>query len=129
MSTLSTVESDDRGDRFDALRGLYHRNPLLALALSLSLLSMAGIPLTAGFIGKFLLFTNGMAANQWLLLLLIVLGSGIGIYYYLRTVSLLFKHNATLSAPVQVPVLNGAMIITLAILTIVLGVWPGLVMG
>jgi NADH-quinone oxidoreductase subunit N len=129
MSTLSTVDSDDHGDSFDALRGLYHRNPLLALALGLSLLSMAGIPLTAGFIGKFLLFTNGMAANEWLLLLLIVLGSGIGIYYYLHTVSLLFKHNATLSSPAQVPVLNGALIIALSILTILLGVWPGLVMG
>lgn len=128
MSTLSSVDSDDNGDRFEALRGLYHRNPMLALALSLSLLSMAGIPLTAGFIGKFMLFTNGMAGNQWLLLLLIVVGSGIGIYYYLRTVSVMFKHNATLNTPAPVPVLNGVLIITLAIVTIAIGVWPSLVM-
>lgn len=128
MSTLSSVDSDDNGDRFDALRGLYHRNPMLAVALALSLLSMAGIPLTAGFIGKFLLFINGMADNQWLLLLLIVVGSGIGIYYYLRTVSLLFKHHPTTSTPVEVPALNGMLIIALSLMTLAIGVWPGLVM-
>lgn len=128
MSTLSSVDSDDNGDRFDALRGLYHRNPMLAVALALSLLSMAGIPLTAGFIGKFLLFINGMADNQWLLLLLIVVGSGIGIYYYLRTISLLFKHHPTTSTPVEVPALNGMLIIALSLMTLAIGVWPGLVM-
>lgn len=129
MSTLSSVDSDDNGDHFDALRGLYHRNPLLALALALSLLSMAGIPLTAGFIGKLMIFINGMAANQWLLLLLIVVGSGIGIYYYLRTISLLFKHHPTTSTPIQVPAINGILIVALSLMTLAIGVWPGLVMN
>ena len=52
----------------------------------MALLSLAGIPLTAGFIGKFYLFMIGVDASLWGLLLLLVLGSAISIYYYLRII-------------------------------------------
>ena len=73
-------------DHIDHLRGLFWRQPLLALLLTIAMLSLAGIPLTVGFIGKFYLFTAGIEAELWLLLGALVIGSGIGIYYYLRIV-------------------------------------------
>lgn len=73
-------------DHVDQLRGLFWRQPILALLLTISMLSLAGIPLTVGFIGKFYLFTAGIGAELWLLLAALVIGSAIGIYYYLRVV-------------------------------------------
>jgi len=73
-------------DHIDHLRGLFWRQPVLALLLTISMLSLAGIPLTVGFIGKFYLFTAGIGAELWVLLAALVIGSGIGIYYYLRVV-------------------------------------------
>lgn len=127
LSSLTSIQNDDNGDQFAALRGLFLRNPLLAVALALSLLSMAGIPLTAGFIGKFALFAGGVASGQWTLLLLIVAGSAIGIYYYLRAISVLFQRDGAATLPaVQVPGLNGTLIVTLSLLTLLIGIWPGL---
>ncbi|NPU92997.1 MAG: NADH-quinone oxidoreductase subunit N [Gammaproteobacteria bacterium] len=125
LSSLTGIKDDTQGDRFEALRGLYQRNPLLALALALSLISMAGIPLTAGFVGKFALFASGVASGQWVLLLLVVAGSAIGIYYYLRVVSVLFQRGGqTLTAGVNVPTLNGILIAALSFMTLAIGIWP-----
>jgi NADH-quinone oxidoreductase subunit N len=73
-------------DSIDSVRGLFWSNPLLALVLTLALLSLAGIPLTVGFIGKFYLFTVAIDGALWLLIVALVVGSGISIYYYLRVI-------------------------------------------
>lgn len=128
LSALTRIDNDSAGDDFTALRGLYHRHPLLALALALSLISTAGIPLTAGFIGKFILFSAGVASAQWVLLVLVVVGSGIGIYYYLRAASLLFQPSETAVVPTRVPAFNGILLTALTALTLLIGVWPGLLL-
>lgn len=69
-----------------SIQGLFWRRPLLAIVFMISLLSLAGIPLTAGFVGKFYLFTLGIQGSRWWLILALVIGSGIGIYYYLRLI-------------------------------------------
>jgi len=66
--------------------GLFWTRPGLATVLTVAILSLAGIPLTAGFIGKFYLFAAGSAGSLWTLLALLIVGSGIGLYYYLRVV-------------------------------------------
>ena len=70
----------------EALAGLFWREPLLALLLTVSLLSLAGVPLTVGFIGKFYLVTAGVEAQVWSLLTALVVGSAISIFYYLRVI-------------------------------------------
>lgn len=72
-------------------RGLFWQHPLIALALTIALLSLAGIPLTFGFIGKFYLFAAGVEAGLWWLLAALVIGSAIGLFYYLRVITTLFK--------------------------------------
>jgi NADH-quinone oxidoreductase subunit N len=66
--------------------GLFWRQPLLAGLMLVALLSLAGIPLTAGFIGKFYLFSAAVSGGNWFLLIALIVGSAIGIYYYLRVV-------------------------------------------
>ncbi len=80
--------SSDR-EEFDGIaqyQGLFWRRPWLAAAFTGMLLSLAGIPLTAGFIGKFYLILAGVESGLWPLLAGLVIGSGIGLYYYLRIV-------------------------------------------
>jgi NADH-quinone oxidoreductase subunit N len=59
---------------------------LQACLMLVALLSLAGIPLTAGFIGKFYLFSAAVTGNNWVILAALIVGSAIGIYYYLRVV-------------------------------------------
>ncbi len=72
-------------------RGLAWRFPWLSLLLGVSLLSLAGIPITAGFVGKFLVLYAGVGARLWLLAIIMVINSGIGLFYYLRVVIDLFR--------------------------------------
>lgn len=71
-------------------RGLFWRHPLVALALTPILLSLAGIPLTAGFMGKLYVMQAGTWATRWMLLALLIVGSVLGLYYYLRVVATMF---------------------------------------
>jgi NADH-quinone oxidoreductase subunit N len=69
-----------------SMTGLFWRQPLLALLMLVAMLSLAGIPLTAGFIGKLYIYAAAVAGGHWLLLALLIIGTGLGIYYYLRVV-------------------------------------------
>lgn len=73
-------------DQLSDYQGLFWRNPLLATVMITVFLSLAGIPLTAGFIGKFYIFTTGVEGQLWFLLTMLIIGSAIGLYYYLRLI-------------------------------------------
>ena len=75
-----------RRRRIDDYRGLGARRPLLAATFAVSLFSLAGIPLTAGFLGKFYVVTAGAGSQLWWLLIVLVASSTIGLYYYTRIV-------------------------------------------
>ncbi len=87
FSVLSIVSSSESEfDSIDDFTGLFWRAPWLALIFTAMLLSLAGIPLTIGFIGKFYLFFAAVESSLWALLAALVIGSGIGLYYYLRVI-------------------------------------------
>jgi NADH-quinone oxidoreductase subunit N len=77
-------------DSIDDYRGLFWRRPGLALIFTTMLLSLAGIPLTAGFIGKFYILAAGTSAGIWTLVLVLIVTSVIGLFYYLRVVVALY---------------------------------------
>ena len=85
MTVLSTGAPAD-AEGLSAYAGLFWRRPVLAAVLTVAALSLAGIPLTVGFIAKFYLFAAGVEGGLWALLWALVVGSAIGIYYYLRIV-------------------------------------------
>jgi NADH-quinone oxidoreductase subunit N len=84
LSIASSSESE--AGVLSDYRGLFWRSPWLALALSVMMFGLAGIPLTAGFIAKFQVFFAAVESSQWGLLAALVLGSAIGLFYYLRVI-------------------------------------------
>jgi len=87
LLTLISAECDERENvQLQNVSGLLWRHPLLALLMIVALLSLAGIPLTAGFIGKFYLFAAVVSGSHWFLTGGLIIGSGIGIFYYLRVI-------------------------------------------
>jgi NADH-quinone oxidoreductase subunit N len=111
-------------------RGLFQQRPWVVAALTLMLLSLAGIPVTAGFIGKFSVLALGVASGQWLLVGGLLLGSAIGLFYYLRVIGALYAAPpAGTPAPVAATAAArwsaGAVMVLLAVLlTLAIGVYP-----
>lgn len=104
-------------------RGLFWKKPCSAVLMTAILLSLAGIPLTAGFIGKFYIFYAGVQASLWLLIFVLVIGSGIGLYYYLRVIIAMLEEPQPLKYAEE-PLGAFLALTGLGVLLIVLGVYP-----
>lgn len=90
FAVLPQNDDDDQRDSLDALKGLYHRNPFAAAMIAIAMLSLAGLPPFPGFAAKFLIFKNVVAAGYTTYAVLGLVGSYLGIYFYLRVIQLLF---------------------------------------
>jgi NADH-quinone oxidoreductase subunit N len=113
---------------YEDLSGLGKRDPAVALAFTLFLLSLAGIPPTAGFFGKWFIFKAAIEGGLYWLTILGLLNSVVGAYYYLRVLVYMYMREPAAGAPVAVPMRSGyvtAALILSAILVLVLGLMPG----
>lgn len=125
--TVLSVNGSDL-DSLESYRGLAWRRPLTAAVFTAMLLSLAGIPLTAGFVGKFYLVAAGAASSMWLLVLSLALSSVIGFYYYLRIILVLFSPvPEARELPVEAGVhpAGSAVLIALFVALVFLGIYPG----
>jgi len=96
FAAISALRQGDRDcDTIEGIKGLARRNPLVALALTLALLSLAGIPLTVGFMGKLRIFQDAIAGGYVELAIIGVITSIISVYYYLRPVVAMYFHEQT----------------------------------
>ncbi|MEH6571043.1 MAG: NADH-quinone oxidoreductase subunit N [Halioglobus sp.] len=86
LGLISAQHTDRENVEIQHISGLFWKQPLLACLMLAALLSLAGIPLTAGFIAKFYILSAAVSGYHWLLLGSLIIGSAIGIYYYLRVV-------------------------------------------
>ncbi len=107
--------------------GLYRRSPLLAGLLSLFLLSMAGIPPTAGFIAKVSVFRVAIDAGHWELALIGVLGSVVAAFFYIRVMVLMYMQEPSGDHVPDASLMPRLAIAVPALITLVLGILPGLV--
>jgi NADH-quinone oxidoreductase subunit N len=114
------------GDELKDFSGLHFRNPFAAFAMLLFMLSLGGIPPTAGFMGKFWLFSAAIDAHYYGLAVIGVLNSAISLYYYIRIVVFMYLKKETIgSQPSTSPAL--AVVLGVAVLgTLVIGVYPRL---
>ncbi|WP_448701737.1 NADH-quinone oxidoreductase subunit N [Mucilaginibacter sp. AW1-3] len=123
FAVLMLVQQQSGSDRFEAFDGLAKKNPFLALVLTISMLSLAGIPLTAGFIGKFFMFSGALAQYQITLVVIAVINAIISIYYYFRVIVAMY-FNPVERNELSVPTYFTLVLGFSALITIVIGVYP-----
>ncbi|WP_183093051.1 NADH-quinone oxidoreductase subunit NuoN [Nocardioides stalactiti] len=127
---LVTLVRDAGGEAtgFGAWTGLGKRSPVVAGVFAFFLLSMAGIPLTAGFVGKWAVFTSAMSAGFWPVVLVAIASSIIAVYFYIRHIQLMFftapEPDGTAAVSEASLLTVGTVAVCLAA-TVVLGVVPG----
>jgi len=131
IGVLALLQPNERGLNISDLRGLYHRQPGLALILAACLASLAGLPPFAGFFGKYLVFQAAYQNGHTFIIVLAAVGSVVALVYYLRPAALMFMPETT---PSTVRPLPGATLTNVAVGVcvfgiILLGILPGLVYG
>lgn len=114
-------------ETFEAFNGLGKRNPFLAFCMAVAMLSLAGIPVTAGFFAKYFVFTTMIGTSYKWLLILAVITSAIGAYYYLKVIIAMYFSPVSNKEELQVEGSHKLVIAISVILTLVLGLVPGLV--
>ena len=124
FGALILVKRQAGSDSFESFNGLGKRSPWLAFCITISMLSLAGIPLTAGFIGKFMMFSNVMNDYHTVLLVLAAINAAVGVYYYLRVVVHMYFMDSNEQVTVSMPINFQIVFVLSVILTFVLGVYP-----
>jgi NADH-quinone oxidoreductase subunit N len=121
ISLFSVCEHD--AEEIEDLRGLFYRNPWIAIVLSLTLFSLAGIPLTAGFMAKFYLVLAGLKSGLWILAVSLIINSVISLYYYLRVIKTMFTHSET-DDQIRISATGNIVLFIIVALIIFLGILP-----
>ena len=133
FGTLTALSGEDgRQECLADVQGLAFRRPWLCAVFVVALLSLAGLPLTAGFIGKFYLVLAGWSAGLHALVIVLIINSVIGLAYYLRVIGLLLQEPSVRRESVsQAPHLSWALSAALALLTagtLLAGLFPDLLL-
>jgi NADH-quinone oxidoreductase subunit N len=124
VSKEKTVEGQPN-ERYEAFNGLAKNNPLLAFILTVSMLSLAGIPLTAGFWGKFFVFTSAAERGIIWITVIAVLMSTVGIYYYFRVIISSYLKEGDI-IKIRVAPFYQVILLVATFLTILFGLAPGI---
>lgn len=117
----------DGNENIDSFNGLAKRNPLMAFCMTVAMLSLAGIPVTAGFFAKYFVFTTLIGTPYKWLLILAVLTSAIGVYYYLKVVIAMYFKSPGHSENIEIEGSHRMVILVTSLVTLVIGLAPGLI--
>lgn len=131
LTVLSGKENDM--ENINNFKALFWDHPVLACILSTSLLSLAGIPLTAGFIGKFYLLASSLGSGYWALALVLIFSSVYGLYYYLRIITSLFSGQQNPASQEKKPspvfyLISSFILSLLTFLILWIGIYPSILM-
>jgi len=126
FAALPRGADDAAHDRLEALKGLYHRQPFAAVMIAAAMLSLAGIPPLPGFVAKFLVFRNVLAAGYTTWAVLGLVASYLGIYFYLRVVQYMFMSAPDPAAAKGRPRRHAVLASVLCLVpAVLLAVFPG----
>jgi NADH-quinone oxidoreductase subunit N len=125
VSVLSGSNSEP--EQIEDYRGLFWHRPALASVFTIMLLSLAGIPVTAGFIAKFYIVAAGTSTALWALVIILVVSSVIGLFYYLRLIGVMYLTPETQVTTIALrpSSIGGVVLGTLTALLLWLGIYPG----
>lgn len=127
VSKEKTIEGQP-DERYEAFNGLAKNNPFLAFVLTVSMLSLAGIPLTAGFWGKFFIFTSAADRGIIWITVIAVLMSTVGIYYYFRVIIASYLREGNMET-IRVAPFYKVILVLATFLTLLFGLAPGILEG
>ena len=126
LTLLSRLDDQQDLDDLSQLQGLFWQHPWFASLLTLAFLSLAGMPITIGFIGKFYLLTLAIKLSAWWLVAAMLIGSAVGLYYYLRVIFTLYSPQQARIQAAQGAYLSKLWVGLIAAGLLVLGILPGL---
>lgn len=126
FAVLIMVKEQTGGENFENFNGLGKKNPFLAFVLTVAMLSLAGIPLTAGFIGKFFMFSAALQQYHTWLIVFAIINAIIGIFYYFRVIVAMYFQEAERKELVSTGYYK--LVLGVSVLaTVILGIYPSLI--
>ncbi|MBC8110199.1 MAG: NADH-quinone oxidoreductase subunit N [Verrucomicrobia bacterium] len=123
FGVLIAVADAKGNDNYEAFNGLGKSNPSLALIMTVCSLSLAGIPLTAGFFGKFFIFVSALEQNLTWILIPAILMTAVGVYYYFKVIIAMYLKPGDSAEIVLAPAYQAALVVA-TVATLVLGIMP-----
>lgn len=127
-AVLINVKQKTGSDDIESFNGLAKRNPLAALVLTIAMLSLAGIPLTAGFIGKYVMFLNVLENYQIILVVIAVLNALVGFYYYFKVIIAVYLKEG-MEIELNTSMQYKIVLVLSALLILFLGVYPSWILN
>lgn len=122
---LSQIRIQRDGETIHDFNGLGKTNPTLALAITILLAALAGVPLTAGFIGKFFVFSLAVEAHLWIPLVIAFVGAAAGFYYYFKVIrAMWWTASAEGAQPIVLPTITKTVLIIITAAVVLFGIWP-----
>ncbi len=121
---LSVIHRNTGSDDISAFEGLGQRSPILALMTAIIIGALAGLPLTAGFWGKFLAFKMAVTGGLWVPVILGFIGVAAGFYYYFQVIRAMYWRQSLDEAPIKISPLSLNIIAILTGIVVILGIWP-----
>ncbi len=118
------VVASQSGDRIEDFNGLSRRSPFLSFAMLVAMGSLAGLPFTAGFLGKFFIFDAAIRQHQTMLLVIGVITVACGFYYYFKVIRAMYWERGSSDSTVPVSALTRYTIVALIAAILMLGVYP-----
>jgi len=127
---LNIVRAQRGDEELSTLDGLGKTNPGLALILTISIAAMAGIPLTAGFWGKFMVFSSAISSQSvsWSVIIIAFIGVAAGFYYYFKAIRAMYWHSPQYDAAITISRSTRIVLLILTMLTIIAGFYPQFIM-
>lgn len=123
------ISNAKKSDGVDSFNGLAKTNPFLAVVMTIALLSLAGIPPTAGFFAKYYIFTSAFVAGNVGLVLIAIIASLVGVYYYFRLIIAMYFKESSSTEAVPVDANHKLLLLFVAIVIIVMGILPDCVIN
>src|SRR5581483_2220656 len=118
------IVAQQTGESISDFDGLATRSPFLAFAMLMAMISLAGVPFTAGFFGKFFIFASAIAQHQFALAFIGVVTVGCGFYYYLKVVRAMYWNSSDKIDNIHVSMLSRVTMTALIIAIVWLGIYP-----
>lgn len=123
--SIIQIVAQQKEEKLDVLKGLFYKQSFLSVGLIIALLSMGGIPITAGFFAKYYILSSLMMSPYKWMIIVAILASVLGIVYYLKMILLLFeKENKPTATPLTITTHEWLLIIVSIVLLVITGIYP-----